>query len=128
MDAEKIEQRSGVSKEASRYDKFLLCKLEADILNCVDLFACEIGSNLDKPDCKDQWPIMVIRELDGLLAMCAFNTLLNVVRVEEELLWLHMIQPIFLPKLRVGSGECAPAIHNHFGNTFLLGDHLYSPT
>ena len=60
--------------------------------------------------------------------MCAFDTLLDVVKTKEKLLWLHTIQPILFPKSKVDGSRCASIVANNLSDTFLLGDHLHSPT
>ena len=96
--------------------------MEAIVLKCLDLPTYEVCSNFDAPNKRDGWSVLVVRELDDPLAPRAFDTTLNVVRAEEEFLWLQTIEPILLPEYKIGGNRGAPAIDNNSGGAFLLGD------
>ena len=88
----------------------------------------EVSAKFDKSHGRDCRSFLVMREFVDPLATRTLNTTFNVIWAKEEFLNFRCCEFVIVPNSKVCQGQDALAIGGDFGNTFLLGDHMHSPT
>ena len=127
-DSRHIQRGRRVGEEPRRCDALLWWELKTCVLKREDLRAGEVGTNLDRPDWRNRWLLIIGRErYDPFLTRALYATL-DVVRAKNKVCALHRLKFVMMSHIGVGQRRDALIIGDDSCGTLLFRARMITPT